>query len=192
VFFETPAVEWIFRGEVFWDFFYEHCSLFSAASLAFACRAGGLVTESVKHVFRGQYLWLEASLSGTPKVPHGEGLLDLAATFAERENKIVAQWKLRLEKGAALGRVAVWGAGAKGATFVNLLDPEKQLVDCVVDLNPNKQGKFIPGTGHPIVSDRAIGDLGIASVILMNPNYRDEVSSILRDTHLPIELIESI
>src|SRR5262245_47153945 len=30
VFFETPCAEWILRGQVMWDFFYEHCSLFTA------------------------------------------------------------------------------------------------------------------------------------------------------------------
>ncbi len=33
VFFETPCVEWILDQQVTWDFFYEHCSLFSRSSL---------------------------------------------------------------------------------------------------------------------------------------------------------------
>jgi SAM-dependent methyltransferase len=192
VFIETPTVEWIFRGGVFWDFFYEHCSLFSAASLSVACRAGGFVVDSVRHLFKGQYLWLEASLNGSCKAPDVEGLLELARSFAASQVEVVAQWKMRLEESAKIGRVAIWGAGAKGATFANLLDPKRQFVDCVVDMNLNKQGKFIPGTGHPIVSDRSVGDLGIGSIILMNPNYKNEVSSILRETQLPIELIEGV
>src|SRR5207237_175358 len=32
VYFETPCVEWILRKQVVWDFFYEHCSLFSPNS----------------------------------------------------------------------------------------------------------------------------------------------------------------
>src|SRR5262249_44790366 len=41
VFFETPCVEWILRRQVAWDFFYEHCSLFTADALATAFSAAG-------------------------------------------------------------------------------------------------------------------------------------------------------
>ena len=60
VFFETPCAEWILRNRVPWDFFYEHCSLFTAASLALALERAGFVVSDVRHVFGGQYLWAEA------------------------------------------------------------------------------------------------------------------------------------
>jgi hypothetical protein len=31
---ETPCLDWILRNQVFWDLFYEHCSLFTSESLA--------------------------------------------------------------------------------------------------------------------------------------------------------------
>ncbi|MBT3786413.1 class I SAM-dependent methyltransferase, partial [bacterium] len=57
VFFETPCVEWILRNKVIWDFFYEHCSLFTKSSLAFAFEKTGFCVDSVDHVFGEQYLW---------------------------------------------------------------------------------------------------------------------------------------
>ena len=57
VFFETPCVEWILRNRVIWDFFYEHCSLFGAASLRTLFEQAGFTVEAVDHVFGGQYLW---------------------------------------------------------------------------------------------------------------------------------------
>src|SRR5262249_6952815 len=60
VFFETPCLEWILRGQVIWDFFYEHCSLFTARSLTTALPRTGFTDVRVRHVFAGQYLWLEA------------------------------------------------------------------------------------------------------------------------------------
>lgn len=33
------------------------------------------------------------------------------------------------------GKVSVWGAGAKGATFVNLIDNNNGLIDSVIDIN---------------------------------------------------------
>ena len=62
VFFETPCVEWILRNQVLWDFFYEHCSYFSADSLSVAMQQAGFQVQNVRHVFGDQYLWLEATI----------------------------------------------------------------------------------------------------------------------------------
>jgi hypothetical protein len=59
-----------------------------------------------------------------------------------------------------------------------------------VDLNPNKQGHFIAGSGHPIVSYQELMPRGVATAILMNPNYGDENRLLLRDAGIQIDLIE--
>ena len=74
-------------------------------------------------------------------------------------------------------------------TFANLIDPARALVDCVVDLNPQKQGAFVAGTGHPIVDYRALGSRGVTTAIVMNPNYLDENRRLLREAGLAVELI---
>ena len=38
---------------------------------------------------------------------------------------------------------AIWGAGAKGFTFLNILDKNASLIKYVVDINPKKQNKYI-------------------------------------------------
>ena len=90
----------------------------------------------------------------------------------------------------SLGKVAIWGAGAKGVTFANLLDPHSKLIDCIVDLNPNKQGGFVPGTGHPIVSYQDLPKRNVATAILMNPNYREENQTLLRNAGIKLNLID--
>ena len=60
LFIETPCAEWILSNKVFWDFFYEHCSYFSPSSLTTAVESSGFKVENLRHVFGGQYLWLEA------------------------------------------------------------------------------------------------------------------------------------
>jgi SAM-dependent methyltransferase len=42
-------------------------------------------------------------------------------------------------------RIACYGAAAKGATLVNYLDLGEGFFDFVVDANPHKQGKYMPG-----------------------------------------------
>jgi SAM-dependent methyltransferase len=195
VFFETPCVDWILRNRVVWDFFYEHCSLFTASSLAFAFERAGFEIESVSHIFGGQYLWLGAKVAEKAKI-HADVskaaavTVDLARNYAANERDLRSRWAAELQRLKQSGRVALWGAGAKGATFANLIDADGAMIDCVVDLNPKKQNGFIPGTGHDICAPGDLPRRGIATAILMNPNYRGENLALLAREGIPLELAE--
>lgn len=188
VFFETPALEWILENDVIWDFFYEHCSLFTAYSLARAFRSAGFRVQGVERVFDGQYLWLEARPdTASVETTESSSISDRCLAFGAKMRESVADWRKRL---ASLRRApAVWGAGAKGVTFVNLVDPDRTLIDCVVDLNPRKQGRFIGGTGHPIVAPIDLGERQVKQAVLMNPNYEAENRRLLEDLGLRVELM---
>jgi hypothetical protein len=60
----------------------------------------------------------------------------------------------------------------------------------VVDLNPNKQGGHIPGTGHPIVAPADLPLRRVKSAVLMNPNYRDENLRLLAAAGIELDLID--
>jgi len=47
--------------------------------------------------------------------------------------------------------IAAYGAAAKGVTFLNFCEINASSIDYIVDLNPNKQNKFMPGSNIPIV-----------------------------------------
>lgn len=175
LFFETPCVEWIFRNRVPWDFFYEHCSLFTTHSLGLALTRAGFHVTDVQHVFGGQYLWAEAEtgVGLWPSVPTETA--ELADRFAQTERSRLTRWLEILDR----GRMLVWGAGAKGVTFCNLADPRAERVAAVVDVNPAKQGKFLAGTGHPILSPSEALALQPWGVLVLNPNYVAEVAEVV-------------
>jgi hypothetical protein len=102
----------------------------------------------------------------------------------------VDRWKQLLNALAADGMIAIWGAGAKGVTFANLIDPQCQRIACVVDVNPNKQGHFVPGTGHPIISPAEVHTRGIRSALVLNPNYLYEIETLLKQAGLQVRLID--
>jgi len=198
VFFETPCVLWILRNQVVWDFFYEHCSLFSAASLQLAFERTGFEVLQVRHVFAGQYLWLEARpaarLENDPVVggyaAAASDLADLALAYGASEQVQVRGWAKALERWRADGPVALWGAGAKGVTFAHLLDPQALCIDCVVDINPAKQGGHVAGSGHAIIAPSGLLRRGVAHVVLMNPIYRQEVQATLDELGCTARLID--
>lgn len=189
LFFETPCVDWILEHRVVWDLYYEHCSLFSTRSLRTAFETAGFEVAAVKRLFGNQYLWLEASpaaVKRTPSLSPG-GTIALARRFAREEERLRTRWRARLAKAAKAGPVAAWGAAAKGVTFLNLVDPDRRIVNCIIDLNPHKQGKFLPGTGHEIVAPAALAKRGVTAVVLMNPNYRAENEAIVRRLGLKVK-----
>jgi SAM-dependent methyltransferase len=192
LFFETPDVTWILSRRVIWDFFYEHCSYFTPHSLQTAFEIAGFSVSSVKRVFGEQYLWLESALATMPMpaMRQPDEIVSLAEAFLRDETKINTLWCQQLKGLAQHGPVALWGAGAKGVTLANLLDTGCELIDCIVDVNPAKQGRFLPGTGHPIISPGDMINRGIRSAILMNPNYREEIQQLLHEIGAAVELVE--
>jgi hypothetical protein len=190
---ETPCLEWIVRNGVIFDFFYEHCSYFTRDTLAFALRRAGYRVDRVEALFDGQYLWAEAALEGAPapvERPSPIGLGARIASLAGEAARSLETLRTGIAAHAARGRVALWGAGAKGATLATLVDPGTDLIDCLIDINPRKQNSFVALTAHPIVAPRQAATRGVRSVLVLNPNYRGEIERMIRDDGLPFTVIE--
>lgn len=189
IFFETPTVEWIFKNHVFWDFTYEHCSFFTKNSLTTAFQVAGFKVESVKSVFENQYLWLEAIPSDTNNITTNSSLLESAKIFQSSAKKKEKELKLKIKKLTKNGNIALWGAAGKGVSLANILDPDHESIECLIDLNPKKWDKFIAGTGHDIINFTEIEKRKIKTVIIMNPNYYDEIKKLLIEQNIDINLI---
>lgn len=73
------------------------------------------------------------------------------------------------------GKIAALGAGHLAATFINVLGLA-ELLDCVVDDNPQKQGLFMPGSKLPIVPSSALVERDIRLCLLsVNPEVEAKV-----------------
>ncbi|MCU1347328.1 MAG: S-adenosylmethionine-dependent methyltransferase, partial [Acidobacteria bacterium] len=172
------------------DLYYEHCSLFSRGSMTTLFERGGFHVDSIEECFGSQYLWLAGTRAPitAPAMEPGETPA-LARRFAEREREEIARWGAKIDALASEGPVALWGAGAKGVTLANLVDPDRRRIDSVVDVNPRKQGTFISGTAHPIVGFEALPARGVHTAVMMNPNYLDESRTLVSDAGVRVELV---
>jgi hypothetical protein len=72
-------------------------------------------------------------------------------------------------------RIAGYGAPAKGNTMLNYCGIGPELVEFTCDLNPHKQGHFLPGTHIPIRAPEAIREERPDVVLILPWNLREEI-----------------
>ncbi len=72
-------------------------------------------------------------------------------------------------------RICAYGAAAKGNTFLNFSGIRPDLIPWVVDVNPAKQGKYMPGSRLPIVDESKIKEYQPDYVLILPWNLTDEI-----------------
>jgi hypothetical protein len=185
VYFEVPDAEYMLRAAAVWDLIYEHPSYFSAATLDGLFEEMGFEVLRVASEFGGQYVGIDATPSSRDRQPRSRDddaiarVADRLTGFRDAYRTALVRWDTDLQGLLESGqRVAVWGAGSKGVAFLNCV-PSARRVGAVVDINPRKQGKFVPGTGQEIVEPEWLAAYRPHVVVLMNPIYREEVTCML-------------
>jgi len=176
IFVEVPCFDWIRSKNAFWDIYYEHCNYFSKGTLR-----SMFTTSSVGKYFRDQYLYLIADLSDLkPKViPDEKDFLVADVLFVQEFDR----YKQFL---AANRAIMVWGAGAKGVTFVNLIDPDRVFIDGLIDINPNKQDRYVAKTAHRIYGSEVLRSKNVKTILIMNENYFDEIVNMVADSDIKL------
>jgi len=75
------------------------------------------------------------------------------------------------------GRTVVgYGAAAKGTTLLNHASIGIDLLPIVVDRNPAKQERQMPGTGIPIHAETTLSDLSPETILILPWNLREEIA----------------
>lgn len=190
VYFEVPNARFIFSDLSVWDLIYEHYSYFNRTSLVQLFMSCGFATSDLSESYEGQYLYIEAIRNWEDlnwNISHF-----LPSTHEQLEDEIIEfprKYQIQLEfwrhalTSMSHRRIVLWGAGSKGVMFLNLLQIKDE-IKFVVDVNPRKQGMFIPGTGQQIVPCEFLLRYKPEVVILMNPIYKAEIKETLRELGL--------
>ena len=99
-----------------------------------------------------------------------------------------------LSKQKANGKnISAYGAAAKGVTLLNYCGIKSDVIDYVVDLNPSKQGKFLPGCHIPIVDSKIFTSNPPDILLVLAWNLSTELKSQLSDQiNLGMKLIKAI
>jgi SAM-dependent methyltransferase len=195
VYFEVPNVYLIVEQFSVWDFIYEHVSYFSPGSLAVLFEKCGFKVLDIYESFGGQFVGIEAVPIDGPLKENYDIRPDLnrlnigVQTFQkeiEEKRKRIASIIKKI--GNENLKVLVWGAGAKGVSYLNMLKIHEE-IKYIVDINPNKHGKYIAGTGQKIVPPEFAKEYDPDMVIIMNPIYTEEIKQTLAEMDVEAEII---
>ncbi|GGD72130.1 class I SAM-dependent methyltransferase [Croceicoccus mobilis] len=197
VFFQIPNAMRILTDAAFEDIYYEHCSYFTDGSLVRLFEKAGFTPLRVLHQYEDQYLTIECTV-GEPTAAMGPALVadddraeiaSLAAVLAQRLAGRQAEWAQKIAAAAEAGKkVVMWGSGSKAVAFLSSL-PAPQLIDAVVDINPNKQGSAMPGSGHDIIAPSELIGIDPDLVIVMNAAYCTEIMEDLASMGIAAQVV---
>ena len=79
-------------------------------------------------------------------------------------------------------QVVGYGAPGKGNTMLNYCGVGRDFIDYVVDRNPYKHGRFLPGSHIPIYSPEKIAETKPDYIFILPWNLREEISNQLEYT----------
>ena len=170
-----------------WDITLEHRGYFTAQSARRVVRAAGFEAIALREGHHGRFIGVEARPADAAVEPGEEGsvLITAAAGLQARADHRVATWRDTLrgvrESG---GRIVAWCAGSRAIAFLAVAEAGAEMT-AVVDLNPDRQGRYLPGSARPVVGPGAVPALAPDAVLVTNPAYTAEIREELARLGLP-------
>lgn len=190
--FEFPHLYRMVAGCQFDTIYHEHFSYLSLTAVQRLFAANGLQVFDVEELpTHGGSLRVHAQRdTGTRSVGNrvgellaleaGAGMLspDFYGTLGKAALRIKRELLEFLLGAQQRGEsVAAYGAAAKGNTLLNYCGIRDDLIAYVVDRNPSKQGKFLPGSRIPIVPESHLVANKPRWVLILPWNLADEVKA---------------
>lgn len=173
IYIEVPCLDWIARRRAWYDVFYEHVNYFR---LDHFTRMFGTIIEA-GHVFGGQYLFVVADLA-TLRQPRrvSDDTFSLPHDFGASTTQY-AHWIEASRATTNPTSIVVWGGASKGVIFSLFMERAGMKIDHVVDINPAKQGRYLPATGLRVLSPaEMLAQVPVGSnIFVMNGNYLGEI-----------------
>lgn len=191
--FEFPHLLELMRGLQFDTIYHEHYSYLSLTTVATIFARNGLSIFDVERLpTHGGSLRVfaqrsgdgkrrvEASVDAILKQEQAAGVTRRAyyetlQPAAERIKDGLLAWLVEAKRAGL--KVAAYGAAAKGNTLLNFAGVRCDLVRYVVDRSPGKQGRFLPGSRIPIVSEDHLRADRPDRVLILPWNLRAELEA---------------
>lgn len=180
IYVEVPNGQYVIERVQLWMVFYEQVVYYTPAALAGLFSRCGFEVLDVSPCFvNDQYLSLEAMpvAEGSTAYSGDVARLDRRqlSRFSNRSESHISGLKDQLDGLVAQGKKVVsWGSAGRGITFLNAAQTQDK-IHYVVDINPDRQGLFIPGTGQEVIGPGALQQVNPDVIILTNMTYATEI-----------------
>ena len=191
--FEFPHLLRLVQERQFDTIYHEHYSYLSLTAVQTIFAANGLtvfdVEELPTHGGSLRVFGARADSSTHPVSGNVQALLDREQAAGvttpafyqdlQRQAETIAAELLAflVEAKKAGKKVVGYGAAAKGNTLINFAGVRSHLLPWVVDRNPAKMGKYLPGSRIPVVDEERIREERPDYVVILPWNLRDEVTA---------------
>ena len=189
--FEFPHLLNLVRESQFDTIYHEHFSYLSFTTVNRIFGANGLAVFDVEELStHGGSLRVYAQRSDTGRQSTSSRVDELIrrearagmfnagfyASFQAKAEKVKNDFLFFLLEAKRQGKaVAAYGAAAKGNTLMNYAGVRPDLIGFVVDRNPAKQGKYMPGSRIPIVGEAYLKAAKPDYVVLLPWNLKAEI-----------------
>jgi len=190
--FEFPHLLRLIAENQFDTIYHEHFSYLSLSTVERIFNANGLTVFDVEELpTHGGSLRVFAQRSDSgqrPRSPQVDRLLrretDAGMLSAERyagfqtsTDQVKNDFLNFLLDARKQGKtVAAYGAAAKGNTLMNYAGVRPDLISFVVDRNPAKQGKYMPGSRIPIVGESRLQEVKPDFIVILPWNLKAELA----------------
>lgn len=190
---DLPSSERIINTCAYWDIYYEHCGYFSKHSLNLFLEKLGCKNISISYEYNNQYLLATCIKSKgvtSQKSIQSNNIPEAAIqNFTLKLDSQRTHWQEIISKHASnKDSIILWGGGSKAVAFLSNLSKPNQ-INAIYDINPTKQGNYLPGTGHKVLTKHELTQMRPDVIIIMNGIYKKEIITMLNDMDLTIPLI---
>jgi SAM-dependent methyltransferase len=190
--FEFPHLVNLIKNNQFDTIYHEHFSYLSVTSLLPIFESHGLkVVQVEKLITHGGSIriYVAKSASSWEVDTSVVNLLTEESDYDPREESV---WRIiqskalqvkedlvkELQKCQTNGiKVGAYGAAAKGNTLLNYSGITSTLVEYVIDLNPHKQGNYLPGSKIPIVGPDELMNNPPEVLLVLPWNLAEEIKN---------------
>jgi 2-polyprenyl-3-methyl-5-hydroxy-6-metoxy-1,4-benzoquinol methylase len=191
---EVPNALYTFKEKIIWNVAYEHGAWFTVDTLSYLLETCDFEVLQANNCWHDEFIGIEArpasksSRSYTPPRENIRRLEEILKHFADDFQKMMRANQIKIEAYQSRElKVIAWGSGARAVMFFNLFSLKK-MVPFIIDINKNRQNKFLPGSGQKIVSPETIVDYNPDLVIITNPTYAEEIQKQISNYGLDPEI----